>query len=206
IDLLGYMGWRIRVDMTSIHIENPEVEPVPRHVEEILSWVFRRQDEHFNTLPTSLVIRGLGQYDELIPWLSSNLRVTNLTSGARVSEQWNIISLLSRPVAPMSNEWALSDLEIIDLCVFEEAAKSEILKMVEARHSFIRTVEDQGRGNVTLKQFKDIRLHEGRINGSESEAADAEFLGALDKIGRGAEIWWEGVKWAGARTEAELVV
>ncbi|KAG8909896.1 hypothetical protein FRC01_006656 [Tulasnella sp. 417] len=208
INAIGDMRWRIRVGMVNIQFFRRLAEP--RAVEETLSLVFGHQNEHFKTLPTSFAIQEFDQYEELICWLSLNLRVTNLANWTgfcsnQRSEHWNIISLLSCPVASMSNQWALPDLEFLDLDVLDEAAKSEILEMVEARHTFIRAQEGHGR-DLGLKQFKEIRLHRKSYNVSGGQADDAEFLSALEKVGRGAEIWWEGVKWAGSRPREELVM
>ncbi|KAG8909897.1 hypothetical protein FRC01_006657 [Tulasnella sp. 417] len=209
INTIRDMGLRICVGMLLIDLH--ALSAKPRRVEEVLTWVFGRRNEHFKTLPTGLAIQEFDQYEDLIIWLSLNLKVTKLANwisfwSLQRREQCNIVSLLSRPVESMSNQWALPDLEFIDLKVLDEAAKSEVLEMVEARHSFTQTQEDQGQGDVALKQFKEIRLHREIPSASQEQAVDAEFLGALEKIGRGAEIWWEGVKWAGDRTEAELVV
>lgn len=200
IDYIHSREWRLRVGMLGIGFEAVQVDL--RQLEETLGWVFGHQAERLKALPTSLVTWEHDERADLIFWLSSSLRVTNLVlrpsaSGKR-SQPWSIISLLSRPVASMSNQWALPDLESIDTNVLDEAGKREILDMVEARHSFIKAQEEQGLSDSGLKQFKHIRLHGGRKNVSRKQTPNAEFLTALEKVGRGAEIWWEEVKWVGS--------
>ncbi|KAG8921596.1 hypothetical protein FRC00_008455, partial [Tulasnella sp. 408] len=191
---------KLRVGRLAIEFEGVQVDP--RHQEETLGWVFCHQAERLKALPTSLVTWEHDKRVDLMLWLSSSLRVTNLVlrpiaSGGR-SQPWSIISLLSRSVPSMSNQWALPDMESIDTNVLDEAGKREILEMVEARHSFIQAQEEQGRSDGALKQFKHIRLHGGRNKVSSEQAPNAKFLIALEKVGRGAELWWEGVKWAGS--------
>lgn len=122
-------------------------------------------------------------------------RRTVSTSGANVS-------LLSRPAALGSNGWALPDLEVLDTCAIYEAEKWETFEMVEARYSFIEAQEDQGRRGLTLKPFRKIKLWHGGNYGTEDQAANAEFLTAIEKVARGAEIGWNGVKWVPSRASS----
>ncbi|KIO28513.1 hypothetical protein M407DRAFT_230144 [Tulasnella calospora MUT 4182] len=185
--------------MLTIEFEGVWVKP--RQVEETLDWVFGHLGERLKDLPTSLVTGELDMHANLVLWLGTNLRVTNLElqTGVRFSQPRRMIPPLSRLVASMSNQWALPDPELVDANVLDEAGKWEILEMVEARHSFIRAQEDQGRRDVSLKHFKEIKLYGGGNCFSKEQAPNAEFLSAIEKVGRGAEIWWEGVKWVGSR-------
>ncbi|KAG9038309.1 hypothetical protein FS837_001283 [Tulasnella sp. UAMH 9824] len=192
-------SWTLGVGLLTIELEGARVEP--RHIEETLDWAYGHLGEHLKTFPTSLVIFEPVAHPELILWLGMNLRVTNLALWA--SQQYlqprQIVSLLSRPVASLSNGWVLPDLELFQTNVFDEAGKWGIFEMVEARHSFIQEQEEEGRRDFALKSFKEIRLRAGGNHVSKKQEPHAAFLTAIESVGRGAEIWWEEVKWVGSR-------
>ncbi|KAG9031927.1 hypothetical protein FS837_002856 [Tulasnella sp. UAMH 9824] len=191
-------SWTLRVGLLTIEFEGVRLEP--RHIEETIDWVYAHLGEHLKAFPTSLVIFEPDVSPELLLWVGMSLRVTNLELwvGERSPELRQIVSLLSRPVASLSNEWALPNLESFEANVLDKAEKWGIFEMVKARHSFIQAQEDQGRGDVALKPFKEIKLYAGG-NLSKKQASHAEFLTAIENVGRGADIWWEEVKWVGNR-------
>ncbi|KAG9024630.1 hypothetical protein FS837_005248, partial [Tulasnella sp. UAMH 9824] len=158
-------SWTLCIGKLIIDFQGIRINP-RRHMEETLNWVYGHLGEHLKALPTSLLTLEYNAHLDLILWLGANLRVTNLelwTSG-RSHRPRRIVSLLASPVAAMSNQWALPDLELLDTNVIDESGKWEILEMVKARHSFIQAQEDQGQRDVKLKSLKEIRLHAGGNN------------------------------------------
>lgn len=202
LNSLGDQSWTLYAGTFSMEFEGLPVEP--RYVKETFDWVFGHLGERLQDLPINFVTHEFSDRADLILWLGSNLRVaylelwTPLWLGGEHNGPRSIISFLSRPVAPTSDEWALPDLESIDTFVLDEAGKLEILEMVAARHSFIQAQEAEDK-EVTLEQFREIRLQTGNKDVPHDQASDTRFLGAIEKVGRGAEIWWEGVKWIGDR-------
>ncbi|KIO29606.1 hypothetical protein M407DRAFT_21341 [Tulasnella calospora MUT 4182] len=108
----------------------------------------------------------------------------------------NIISLLSQPLESAPTKWLFPQLESIGTNVVHEYGKSKILEMVKARHSYIETQREDA-GDSVLKPFREIRLRGGMNNISKEAVPHAEFLDALQEAAKGAEIWWEKVKWMG---------
>ncbi|KAG9024450.1 hypothetical protein FS837_005365, partial [Tulasnella sp. UAMH 9824] len=157
-------SWTLCIGMLTIDFRGIRVDP--SHMEETFNWVYGHLGEQLKALPASLLTLEYNAHLDVILWLSGNLRVTNLelwTSG-RSHRPRRIVSLLSSPVAPMSDQWALPDLELLDTNVIDESGKWEIFEMVKARHSFIQAQEDQGQRDVKLKPLKEIRLHAGGNN------------------------------------------
>ncbi|KAG8921597.1 hypothetical protein FRC00_008456, partial [Tulasnella sp. 408] len=115
---LGDHSWTIYVGTLSMEFEGLPVEP--RYVKETFDWVFAHLGERLQDLPINFVTHEFTDRADLILWLGSNLRVaylelwTPLWLGDEHNGPRSIISFLSRPLAPTSDEWALPDLESID--------------------------------------------------------------------------------------------
>ncbi|KAG8945764.1 hypothetical protein FRC04_000530 [Tulasnella sp. 424] len=209
INSLGESSWTFYVGNLKIGFDGLTVKP--KHVEETLDWVSGHSGGHVKDLPASLITHEFDARSDLILWLGATLKVTYLElwtgswSGHQErSQPRKIISLLSHPLA--ANQWALPALESVKTNVVDELGKSEILEMVKVRHSFIREQEEQkGGGDIRLRQFKELRLWGGWNSVGKDQAANVKFLTALEEVGRGAEIWWEEVKWTGSKTYESTV-
>lgn len=168
-----------------------------KHLDETLEWLFDCLGGHLKTLPVSLVFFEVNVNSIWFAWLASTSRVTQLGlwtdpfSGPR-----NIISLLTQPLASAPTQWLFPELESIGTIVARGYAKSRILEMVKARHSFIEE-QMKNAGHSVLKPFKEIALRRGSSSISKEISRHAEFLNALQEVAKDAEIWWEDVKWTG---------
>ncbi|KAG9049030.1 hypothetical protein FS837_011409 [Tulasnella sp. UAMH 9824] len=174
-----------------------------RHLDEKLEWLFGCLGGHLKALPVSLVLFELDINSEWFTWMASTPKVTKLELWTDAFSEHdldrqpqNIISLLAQPLAPTLKQWLFPELESIDTNVVHAYGKSKILEMVKARHSSIEA-QRKDAGDSVLKPFKEIRLRGGRNNISREIAPNAEFLKALQEVAKGAEIWWEDVKWTG---------
>ncbi|KAG8976923.1 hypothetical protein FRC05_002860 [Tulasnella sp. 425] len=172
------------------------------HLQETLDWVFRNLGGHLRALPVSLKVFEFGIARDWFIWFGSYLKVTKLelrTLDLPVQpRRREMVSLLSRPLESADNQWLMPELKAIKIDVVDEDSKSEIVEMVNARHSWIDEQGVQRSGAVGLKPFQEIWLgHEGHYVSKEL-GPNLEFLMAVQKAGRGAEIWWEDAKWTGA--------
>ncbi|KAG8921348.1 hypothetical protein FRC01_000299 [Tulasnella sp. 417] len=201
ITSFGDNDWTFTVGKFVIGTEGDALQR--KHLDETLEWLFAHLGEHLKALPVSLVFFELDVDSEWFTWVASTHKVTKLelwtgpfSSRDPDRDHRNIISLLSQPLASAPTKWLFPELESIDTNVVHEYGKSKILEMVKARHSFIEAQREDARDSL-LKPFREIRLRGGRNNVSKEVLANAEFLNDLQKAAKGAEIWWEDVKWTG---------
>lgn len=177
--------------------------PQLNHLRGLLDWIFSNLGQHVRTLPVSLNVLDFGVDTEWFIWLASHLKVTELNFQVGlfpvhgVNSQREIVSLLSQPLESANNQWLMLALESIEISVVSEGDKSKFLEMVKARHSYIEEQGEQRTEGTVLKPFQEIRLGGGRDHFNKELGPDPEFLAAVQKVGRGAEIWWKGVKWTG---------
>lgn len=180
--------------------------PRLNHLREVLEWIFSNLGRRVRTLPVSLIVFDFGVDTEWFIWLASHLKVTKLNfhvgpgmwASLGVKSQREIVSLLSQPLESANNQWLMPDLDSIEIGVVGEDDKSKFLEMVNARHSYIKEQGEQRAEGTVLKPFQEIRLGGGKKPVSKELDLDPEFLTAVQNAGRGAEIWWKGVKWNGA--------
>ncbi|KAG9049029.1 hypothetical protein FS837_011408 [Tulasnella sp. UAMH 9824] len=168
-----------------------------KHLDETLEWLCDCLGGHVKALPLSLVLFKVNVNSIWFSWLASTPRVTKLGlwtdpfSGPR-----DIISLLTQPLVSAPTQWLFPELESIGTIVARSYAKSKILEMVKARHSFIEA-QRKDAGHSVLKPFKEIILRSGSYSISKEISRHAEFLNALQEAAKDAEIWWEDIKWTG---------
>ncbi|KAG8912096.1 hypothetical protein FRC01_005292 [Tulasnella sp. 417] len=198
-------NWKISVGSLLITLEGLAFKL--KHLDETLEWLFSHPGGHLKTLPVSLSLHESEINTSSFTQLTSPLKVTKLdlwtaSSFEHVpdSQPRNIISLLSQPLESTPTQWVLPNLEYLSTNVVNEDGKSRILEMVKARHTFIglqleRTPDG---GDIPLKPLKEIRLRGGRNGISRDPVSNTHFLIALQNAARGAEIWWEEVKWTGS--------
>ncbi|KAG8952683.1 hypothetical protein FRC00_006661 [Tulasnella sp. 408] len=209
IEIISYsdVHWRISAGNLIITLEGGTFKL--QHLYETLEWLFSQLGKNFNTLPVSLSLHELEINTKSFIQLTSILKVTKLelwTASSFEQEESetqprNIISLLSRPLTSTPSQWVVPELESLDTNVVHEDGKTKILDMVRARHAFIET-QNEGRrevGDIVLKPFKEFRLRGGRNGISGDHSHNTEFLVALQKAARDAEIWWEEFKWTGSQ-------
>ncbi|KIO29605.1 hypothetical protein M407DRAFT_227395 [Tulasnella calospora MUT 4182] len=202
INSFGDNDWTFTVGKFAIGTEGASALQ-RKHLDEMLEWLFGYLGGHLKALPVSLIFFELDVDSEWFTWVVSTLKVTKLELWTgpfrnRDPDQRprNIISLLSQPLVSAPIKWLFPELESIDTNVVHEYGKSKILEMVKARHSYIET-QGKDAGDSILKPFREIRLRGGRNNISKEVVPHAEFLDALQEAAKGAEIWWEEVKWTG---------
>lgn len=198
--------WRISAGNLIITLEGRAFKL--RHLDETLEWLFSQLGEDFNTLPVSLSLHELEVTTQSFTRLTSILKVTKLQLWTASSfehepdtQPRDIISLLSRPLTSTPTRWVVPELEYLNTNVVHEDGKSKILDMVKARHAFIETQNEERReaGDIVLKPFKEFRLRGGRNDISVDHSHNTEFLVALQKAARDAEIWWGEFKWTGSK-------
>ncbi|KAG8952960.1 hypothetical protein FRC04_003412 [Tulasnella sp. 424] len=189
-------AWMLYIGRLYIGLQGHSLQR--EHVGETLQWLFGHLGGPLKDLPVTLFFHKFDFSSDWFISLASTLKVTNLDNSFSDSDRdpqlQQIISLLSRPLSFAPTQWLLPELELISSIVFSDGGKSKFLDMVKARHSFI---EEQEPGAIVLKPFKEIRLLGGRNGVSTEPNRNKEFLNALQEVGRGTEIWWEGVKWTG---------
>ncbi|KAG8952959.1 hypothetical protein FRC04_003411 [Tulasnella sp. 424] len=196
--LLSNNAWTLSVGGINIALGGISLQR--KHLGETLDWLFSHLGGH---LPVSLSFHEFDVGPDWFVLLASTLKVTKLELWTGPFYDYEpepqprkIISLLSQPLSSTPIHWLLPELESINTNVVNDEGKSKILNMVKARHSFI---EEQEPGAVVLKPFKEILLRGGRNGVSTEPNRNKRFLNALEEVGRGTEIWWEGVKWADSK-------
>ncbi|KAG8959288.1 hypothetical protein FRC00_001743 [Tulasnella sp. 408] len=207
IEILSYsdVDWKISVGNLVITLEGSAFKL--QHLDETLEWLFSHLGKDVNTLPVSLSLHELEIPTRSFTRLTSILKVTKLelwTASSFEDEPEthprNIISLLSRPLTSTPTQWVVPELESLNTNVVNEDGKSKILDMVKARHAFIE-IQNEGRqeaGQIVMKPFKEFRLRGGRNDISADHSYNAEFLVALQKAAKDADIWWGNFKWTGS--------
>lgn len=114
-----------------------------RHMQDTLNWVFSNLGGHLQALPVSFKVDEFRVGTDWFIWLASCVKVTKLDlrwsriTGSLVNlRPREVISLLSRPLESANCQWLLTDLESIEINLFNQDGRSKVLDMVNARHSF----------------------------------------------------------------------
>ncbi|KIO29607.1 hypothetical protein M407DRAFT_6134 [Tulasnella calospora MUT 4182] len=93
----------------TIELNGPAVEY--SQMDETLEWIFSHIGRHRKALPASQSFFGLDIKSEWLTRLASTLKVTQLIFRTHPTNYLHIVSLLSQPLVPASDQWLLPDLK-----------------------------------------------------------------------------------------------
>ncbi|KAG8896091.1 hypothetical protein FRC00_006494, partial [Tulasnella sp. 408] len=163
-------------------------------------WLSDHMGISLTNLPLHLKLVDCGDMKPShLEWFTQRTNVTKLTLH---SNPWfapsmeRIIPLLGRPTSPPvsspSPNWLLPRLETIIVSLASYGGNSDIVDMIERRHSASQ-MPSVGLDGPLPKRFKEIWLASVEKDGLES-LIDEDWISNVIRVAGGADVYWAGKK------------
>ncbi|KAG8964021.1 hypothetical protein FRC00_004049 [Tulasnella sp. 408] len=169
------------------------------HFNETFTWLADLLGVTLAEIPLHLVLNDCNPDLSYLEWFTHRTNLTTLTLSANSflgSGLEDIIPFLGNPTPSPSSAWLLPQVEVFKTNLVHPQSKDQIADMVKRRQSISpQSSELTGPPVASPKRFREIWLAYGGRDSSVSQV-DEGFLLKVVRAAEGADVYWEGKKWA----------